>query len=73
MPNFRRSHTDAVLSLVLLKKGFLASSSGNKIIKLWNLSLTTGHRVKTFLRHTDCVSYLVELKNGKAIQINPND
>ena len=56
-------HNGKVSSLVQLKNGYLASSSGDKTIKLWELS--TGQTVRTLEGHLDQVTSLVELNNGQ--------
>ena len=59
-----RGHSAIICSLVLLSDGKLVSSSGDKTIKLWNI--TTGVCEKTLIdEHADMIFALAVLPNGQ--------
>ena len=56
-------HTNSVRALSTLSNGNIASGSGDKTIKIWNVS--TGECIHTLNGHTSCVYALTTLSDGK--------
>ena len=60
--NLRRTYK-LCYSVIQLKDGRLASASGDKTIKIWDL--TTSQAVQTLKGHTDYVYSVIQLKDGR--------
>ena len=57
-----QGHTFYVHSVCALPDGILASGSGDKSIKIWDIS--SGECIQTLNGHTDCVSSVCVLPDG---------
>jgi WD40 repeat protein len=55
-------HSSSVYSFSVLKNGYLASSSQDQTIKIWNAN--NGSLIRTLTGHTDRISSLSVLENG---------
>ena len=55
-------HRDTVLSLALLKSGYLASGGIDKTIRIWNTN--DGSSIKNLTGHSDSIYSLAVLQNG---------
>jgi WD40 repeat protein len=66
--NTIHAHTEPLFSLLALKTGYLATSSCDKTINIWDIN--KGLSISTLLGHTDQVWSLAELTSGKLISIS---
>jgi WD40 repeat protein len=70
--NTLEGHTDSVWGVVYSPDGkTLASSSGDKTIKIWNIN--TGKPIKTLTGHTDFVYGVVYSPDGKTLASSSRD
>lgn len=58
-------HNDSVLCLLQLRDGRLASASGDKSIKLWNL--ITNECLITLIGHSRSVNYIIQFSDDRLI------